>query len=124
MAAADGLARNGPNSVVSMERDKISAFLGDRHRLDAVARAVVTGARGLGAMEDAIADDVASIMSDRLRAAGVTGYHRVADLTADPVERWQRVKQRYGRELLDLLIRQTDKHLGAAALLAYTGAGS
>jgi hypothetical protein len=107
-----------------MERDLIRAILGDRHRLDAVARAVVTGARGLGAMEDAIADDMASIMSDRLRAAGVTGYHRVADRTDDPAERWQHVKQRYGRELLDLLIRRTDKHLGAAALLAYTGARS
>lgn len=107
-----------------MEQNSLSAFLGDRHRLDAVARAAITGARGVGAVEDAIADDIASIMSDRLRAAGVAGYHRVADQPADPAERWQRVKQRYGRELLDLLIRQTDKHLGAAALLAYTGAGS
>jgi hypothetical protein len=106
------------------ERDNLQALLGDRHRLDAVARAVVTGARGLGVLEDAIADDIASIMSARLRAAGVTGYHCVADQTHDAGERWQHVKQRYGRELLDLLIRQTDKHLASTALLAYTGAGT
>jgi hypothetical protein len=103
---------------------EIQTIGGNRHRLDAIARAVVTGARGLGTMEDAIADDIASIMIGRLRAAGVPGYHRVAHLTVDPAERWQHVKQRYGRELLDLLIRRTDKHLGSAALLAYTGDGS
>jgi hypothetical protein len=107
-----------------MERDIIQTVLGDRHRLDAIARAVVTGARGLGAIEDAMADDVASIMSDRLRAAGVTGYHRVATQAGDPAERWQHVKQRYGRELLDLLIRRTDKHPGSAALRAYASVRS
>jgi hypothetical protein len=115
---------DSPLSEAIMERDIIQTVLGDRHRLDAIARAVVTGARGLGAVEDAMADDLASIMSDRLRAAGVTGYHRVAEQTGDPAERWQQIKQRYGRELLDLLIRRTDKHLGSAALLAYTGVGS
>jgi hypothetical protein len=96
----------------------------DRHALDAVARAVVSGERGLGAEEDALADAVASLMINRLDAANAAGHARVAHLRWDvPDRRWQ-VEQRYGRELLELLIRRIDKHLGHAAMVAFTHGAS
>src|SRR5437870_2433916 len=89
----------------------------DRHTLDAIARAVVTGERGLGDVEDRIADDVASIMIHRLQAVGAPGPSRVAHLDGNDVSRWERVERSCGRELLDLLIRRTDKHLAYAAMI-------
>ena len=95
-------------------------LLKDRHALDAIARAVVTGDRGLGAVEDTVADDVASIMINRLAAAAVHGYRRVAHLEWNTPHRWQSVEDRYGRDLLGLLIRRTDKFLAHAAMIALT----
>jgi hypothetical protein len=100
--------------------ETIQELLKDRHALDAIARAIVSGERGLGDTSDAIADDVASLMINRLAAAGVPGHQRVAHLPWNAPERRSRVEQGYGRELLDVLIRRTDKHLAHAAMMAYT----
>jgi hypothetical protein len=98
----------------------IQELLRDRHALDAIARAIVNGERGLGETADAIADDVASLMINRLAAAGVPGHGRVAHLPWNAPDRRARVEGRYGRELLDVLIRRTDKHLAHAAMIAFT----
>src|SRR2546423_821445 len=54
-----------------MRSQSVQELLNDRHALDAIARAIVSGERGLGDAEDAIADAVASLMINRLDAAGV-----------------------------------------------------
>jgi hypothetical protein len=103
-----------------MPAEAIQALLADRHALDAIARAIVSGERGLGDAADAIADDIASLMISRLDATGVPGHRRVAHLLADAHDQRQAVERRYGRELLEVLIRRTDKHLAHAAMIAYT----
>ncbi len=105
-----------------MHPDAIQDLLNDRHSLDAIARAVVHGERGLGEGADAIADDVASLMINRLAAAGVAGHQRVAHRPWNDPRRKHSVEHQYGRELLTVLIRRTDKHLAHAAMLALTSA--
>jgi hypothetical protein len=102
-----------------MSTDTLRELLKNRHALDAIARAVVSGERGLGEAEDALADDVASLMINRLGAAQAAGHRRVAHLEWNGTERRQRVEQRYGRELVHLIIRRTDKQLAHAAFMAF-----
>jgi len=104
-----------------MRPECIQDVLNNCLALDAIACAIVNGERGLGDTEDAIADAVASLMINRLDAAGVAGHQRVAHLRWNDPDRRPRVEQLYGRELLDALIRRTDKHLAHAAMIAYTG---
>ena len=103
-----------------MPAEIVEEFLRDRHTLDAIARAIVSGERGLGQREDTIADDVASLMINRLAAAQAPGHQRVAHLRWNCPERWQRVEERYGRRFLQILIRRTGKHLDHRALLTLT----
>jgi hypothetical protein len=103
-----------------MRPEIVQELLKDRHALDAIARAIVSGERGLGDTADAIADEVASLMINRLAAAGVAGHRRVAHLRWKAPRRRPRVERQYGRELLDVLIRRTDKHLAHAAMMALT----
>jgi hypothetical protein len=103
-----------------MQGEVVEGLLRDRHTLDAIARAVVSGERGLGPTEDRIADDVASLMINRLAAAQAPGHRRVAHLRWDCPERWRRIEEHYGCPFLQRLIRRTDKHLGHLALLALT----
>jgi hypothetical protein len=103
-----------------MEPESLRELLQDRHRLDRTARAIVSGERGQGEEVDLIADHLASIMINRLAAAGVPGHSRVAHLACDAPHRWPEVKRRYGRELIDVLVRRTDKHLAHAAMMALT----
>jgi hypothetical protein len=103
-----------------MRSEIVQELLQDRHALDAIARAIVSGERGLGDAADAVADDVASLMINRLAAAGVAGHRRVAHLRWKAPRRRTRIEQQYGRELLNILIQRTDKHLAHAAMLAFT----
>jgi hypothetical protein len=98
----------------------VRELLKDRHALDAIARAIVSGERGLGDAADAIADDIASLMINRLAAARVSGHDRVAHLQWNAPGRSRRVERQHGRELLDVLIQRTDKHLAHAAMMAFT----
>jgi hypothetical protein len=98
----------------------IQQLLNDRHAIDAIARAVVSGERGLEVLADAIADDVASLMINRLAAGGVPGHQRVERRRWDAPRRWQRIERRYGRELLNVLVQRTDKHMAHAAMVALT----
>jgi hypothetical protein len=54
----------------------------DRHALDAIARAVVSGRRGLGSRADALADHAAGMMRNRLAAMGAPGRARAATLAS------------------------------------------
>jgi hypothetical protein len=103
-----------------MRSENVRGLLNDRHALDAIARAIVSGERGLGDAADAIADDIASLMINRLAAARVSGHHRVAHLRWNAPGRRRRVERHYGRELLNVLIHRTDKHLAHAAMMAFT----
>jgi hypothetical protein len=103
-----------------MQQETVRDLLKDRYALDAIARAVVSGERGLGGLKDAVADAVASLMINRLDAGRAPGHERVAHLRWDDLERRPRVERVYGRELLDVLIKRTDKHLAHAAMIAFT----
>lgn len=103
-----------------MRLEMVQELLGDRHALEAIAGAIVSGQRGLGDGADAIADGVASLMINRLAAAGVSGHERVAHRRWNAPRRRQHVERQYGRELVRVLIQRTDKHLAHAAMLAYT----
>ena len=50
----------------------------------------------------------------------LAGHQRVAHLRWNEPGRRPRIEQLYGRELLEVLIRRTDKHLAHAAMLALT----
>jgi len=110
----------GPGAEAQTRSEGVQELLNDRHALDAVARAIVSGERGLGDAADAIADAVASLMINRLEAAGVAGHRRVAHLRWNDPDRRPQVERLYGRKLLEALIRRTDKHLAHAAMLALT----
>ena len=112
--------QSDPEKGAGVRPEIVRQLLSDRHTLDAIARAVVSGERGLGDAADTIADDVASLMINRLDAAGVAGYQRVAHRRWKAPRRWQRIERQYGRELLDALIQRTDKHLAHAAMMAFT----
>jgi hypothetical protein len=84
----------------------------DRHGVDRIARAVVSGKRGLGRRLDALADRAAAMISSRLEAHGVKGSSarnrprsRFASRAIDPA-------------LLELVLSRVDKHLGFAAFLS------
>ena len=47
----------------------------ERHAIDAIARAVVSGRRGQGRRADALADAVAACMHNRLEAVGAPGQY-------------------------------------------------
>lgn len=86
----------------------------DRHRIDAIARAVVSGRRGLGREEDRLADAAAGLMRNRLAAAGAPGLPRARgrgrrSLSDQP-------------ELVRRLLDRTAKHLGTLAMRGAAGA--
>jgi hypothetical protein len=85
----------------------------DRHTLDAVARAVVSGERGLGEEEDKLADDVALLMPTKLKALDAPGLNRVAQRTPLHLHEF---RERYGDALLRLMLARVDKHLAMLAL--------
>jgi hypothetical protein len=80
----------------------------DRHTLDRIARAVVSGRRGLGARADRLADRAAGMTRNRLAAMGAPGAARAArmsvrrrPLAAEPA-------------VLRKLLERVAKHLAAA----------
>ena len=79
----------------------------ERHTLDRIARAVVTGERGLGRAADRVADVVATRMASRLEAVGVPGATRA---------RGSSRPTRLSRELLAVLVGRAEKHLASAGL--------
>ena len=81
----------------------------DRHRLDRIARAVVTGERGLGRDHDEIADRAASMISNRLEAHSVAG----AKATRSRISFTSRSSD---PAVLELVLSRVDKHLAFAAL--------
>lgn len=80
----------------------------DRATLDRIARAVVSGERGHGRVEDAWADRIAGLMRNRLAAVGCGGEPA-------PVDRWG-VYATYNAALVDRLLARAAKHLAAAAV--------
>jgi len=80
----------------------------DRHMVDIVARAVVSGRRGRGARIDRLADLVAGLMRNRLEACGAPGALVARHL---PQAQWPAVRAE--SRLLDLLLERAGKHLAS-----------
>lgn len=87
--------------------------LPDRHTLDEVARAVVTGERGLGRELDRLADDMAGLMRNCLAASEAPGFQRVDRGGWNAPCRWQGISVRYGSDLVRVILARVDKHLAA-----------
>ncbi len=81
----------------------------DRHTLDLVARAVVSGHRGYGKQLDRVADATASLLKNRLEAAAAPGAararnsHKAEEALPD-------------RETLVSLLNRIEKHLAMLVL--------
>lgn len=82
----------------------------DRHTIDLIARAVVSGRRGHGKRVDRTADFIAGLMSNKLEAAGAKGAIR-SRRSRPPDTSLQ------DRQILDLLLRRTEKHLASSVLV-------
>ncbi|MBI4531793.1 MAG: hypothetical protein HY709_09735 [Candidatus Latescibacteria bacterium] len=85
--------------------------LSDRHTRDTIARAVITGEHGLGGIFDRMADDVASLMINRLAAFNAQGLERVSYLKWDDPVRRQKIIDRYGERVIQALLLRVEKHL-------------
>ncbi len=83
----------------------------NRHTLDRVARAVVSGQRGYGEQLDHLADRVAELLHSRLEAVGVPGAKAVRCSSDD---------SRPEPQLLTALLARVEKHLAWQALTAGT----
>lgn len=83
----------------------------DRHTLDAVARAIVSGKRDLRPEHNALADEVALLLRNRLEAHGARGVRRLKRLRRPQLEDRLRCNARYGRDLVDQLLNRTEKYL-------------
>lgn len=81
----------------------------DRHTIDLIARAVVSGRRGYGKRLDRVADAIAALMKNRLEANQAPGAVRARSNdkaeTALP-----------NRETLHLLFNRIEKHLASLVL--------
>jgi hypothetical protein len=88
----------------------------DRHSIDAIARAVVSGRRELGSEADRLADAAAGMMQNRLAAIGAPGSRRVRPRRPRPLADQPEVMRR--------LFDRTAKHLGALAMRGAVGAST
>jgi hypothetical protein len=101
--------------------DETQQLLSDRHTLDTIARAVVTGERGLGGSFDRMADDIASLMINRLAALKALGFGRVAHLTWDDPIRWQETANHYSERTIRTILVRVEKHLTTHGWEAFDG---
>jgi len=85
----------------------------NRHNLDLIAKAVISGQRGYGKPLDRIADTIAGLMTNRLEAAQVPGALRL------PKRGRAKVKLP-SREARDFLLRRVEKRLASLVLAQIT----
>jgi hypothetical protein len=81
----------------------------DRHTLDLIARAVVSGRRGHGKRLDRVADAIAGLLKNRLAASEAPGVARARSSHKSD-------KSRLDREILNSLLRRIEKHLASRVL--------
>lgn len=89
----------------------------DRHLLDRIARAVVSGRRGLGHEADRLADAAAALTRNQLAAMGAPGGARAARITR------RRSPLASEPAVLRRLLERVAKHL-AAMPVGVDGAGA
>lgn len=77
-----------------------------RRSADLIARAVASGRRGYGKKVDEIADFVAGLMKNRLKAIGARGAKRARRIRRDPLG---------DPQLLEAILRRTEKLLASMA---------
>lgn len=81
-----------------------------RHRVDLIARMVVSGRRGYGKGVDGVADSIAGLMKNRLEAAGAPGATRACKSRRAP-------SVVHDDEILKLLLSRVEKHLASLVLV-------
>ncbi len=93
------------------EQPPLPFRLDDRHLIDAVARAVVSGKRPFEAALNLYADDMAALITRKLGAARAPGLSRVSHLKWINGQRPQVLRRRYGASLVKRLLDRVEKHL-------------
>ncbi len=83
----------------------------DRHQIDAVARAIVTGDRKLEVGLNKLADEGAALMTHKLQAHQVPGYLIVKRLKRDDGFRKIRLVEKYNSQLIKQILDRTNKFL-------------
>ena len=84
----------------------------NRHTIDAVARAAVTGRRNLPPHQRQLANACAAAMRPTLEACAVPGASKASLRGARSV---RAASQRYGEEVIDLILERIDRFAGAEA---------
>lgn len=81
----------------------------DRHTIDIVARAVVSGNRGYGKRLDHVADAIAGLVTNRLEACEAPGAARAR-------KRKKATLRLLDRRAIDALLQRVEKHLASLVL--------
>ena len=87
----------------------------DRHQIDAVARALVSGERPFSDAINQMVDRLAAIIKSRLQAHQVPGYRNVAHISSDGTQSWRVLQSWLGSSLIDRILGRVTKFLPHAA---------
>ncbi len=85
--------------------------LSNRHEIDALARAVASGERPFAEAKNQLADEIASLLSNRLKAHGAPGYQRIKRRKWDNGAHRLVIYRLYGQELVERLLKRVEIHL-------------
>ena len=87
----------------------------DRYQVDEIARAIVSGRRHMGAELNQFCDDLAALVSQKLRVFAAPGWRRVARFKWQRWQAQQAIVYRYGEPLVERILKRVPKHLPHAA---------
>ena len=84
----------------------------DRFEIDRVSRSIVTGERTMSPVFNQLADDIASLIIQKLKAYKVKGAKRVQRKRWNVRSRFWRFQQRYPALVIKQILPRVDKLLG------------
>jgi len=84
----------------------------NRHEIDQVGRAVLSGERQMSPLSNKLADDIASLMIQKLKAHKVPGARRLQQKRWDVLKRTLWIRQKYSEVLVKQISLRIDKLIG------------
>lgn len=95
-----------------------NAHLLDRFEIDEIARNIVSGERNGNKKNEALADQIARLLSNRLSACGAPGFQRVAGIPARSPLR-ERFDLPCRPELFRAILARVEKHLAHTVMASW-----